>query len=96
MGHAIVSRHAIQDHAPRSKLHAARIVSPQLVSRLIIATSRQRPLTRLAEQTVSLVKSVITRELPESAVGAPLAARLQPPPTPLPCRAAQTQKKENP
>lgn len=74
MGHAILSRHAIQDHALRRKLHAARIVSPQLVSRLFIATSRQRPLTRLAEQTITLVKSVIARELSGSAAGVPLAA----------------------
>lgn len=62
-GHAILSRHAIRDHAMRRKLHAARIVSPEVVSRWMIATATQRPLTRLAQHAIDLLKTVITQEL---------------------------------
>lgn len=63
LGHAILSRHAIRDHALRRKLHAARIISPEIVSRWMIATATQRPLTRLAQHTVDLLKAVIAQEL---------------------------------
>ena len=59
MGHAILSRYAIQDHAMRDSLHAARITEPQIASHLVIATSAQRPLSRLAEQTIEVLKSII-------------------------------------
>jgi LysR family nitrogen assimilation transcriptional regulator len=67
-GHAILSRHAIRDHAMRRKLHAARIVSPEVISRWVIATAKQRPLTRLAQHAIDLLKTVITQELSADAV----------------------------
>ena len=63
LGHAILSRHAIRDHAMRRKLHAARIVSPEIVSRWMIATATQRPLTRLAQHAIEMLKAVIAQEL---------------------------------
>ncbi|MBX3662093.1 MAG: LysR family transcriptional regulator [Burkholderiales bacterium] len=63
LGHAILSRHAIRDHALQRKLHAARITSPEVVSRWVIATATQRPLTRLAQHTIDLLKAVIAQEL---------------------------------
>lgn len=63
LGHAILSRHAIRDHALQKKLHAARITSPEVVSRWVIATATQRPLTRLAQHTIDLLKAVIAQEL---------------------------------
>ncbi len=59
MGHAILSRYSIQDHAMRGQLHAARITTPHIASDIVIATSTQRPLTRLAEQTIHVIKSII-------------------------------------
>ena len=63
LGHAILSRYAIRDHAMRRKLHAARIVAPEIVSRWVIATAPQRPLTRLAQHTIDLLKTAIAQEL---------------------------------
>lgn len=59
MGYAILSRNAIFGRAQRPNLRAAHIVSPTLPSRLVIASSAQRPLTRLAEGTMQLIKAQI-------------------------------------
>ncbi len=66
-GHAILSRHATRDHAMRGKLHAARIISPEVVSQWVVATATQRPLTRLARHAIELLKTVIRQELPADA-----------------------------
>lgn len=66
LGHAILSRYAIQDHAMRDKLHAARITTPHIASHMAIATSTQRPLTRLAIQTIQLIKSIISDDFDTS------------------------------
>ncbi len=59
MGYAVLSRNAIFGRAQRPNLRAAAIVSPNLPSRLVIATSAQRPLTRLAQGTMDLIKAKI-------------------------------------
>jgi LysR family nitrogen assimilation transcriptional regulator len=59
MGYAVLSRNAIYGRAQRHHLRAAAIVSPSLPSRLVIATSAQRPLTRLAQGTIDLIKAKI-------------------------------------
>jgi LysR family nitrogen assimilation transcriptional regulator len=59
MGYAILSRNAILGRAQRPNLRAAHIVSPNLGSRLVIASSAQRPLTRLAQGTMELIKAQI-------------------------------------
>ncbi len=59
MGYAVLSRNAIYSRARRPNLHAAHIVSPTLSSRLVIATSAQRPMTRLGQATVDLIKNLI-------------------------------------
>jgi LysR family nitrogen assimilation transcriptional regulator len=69
-GHAILSRYAIHGRPMRNRLRAARIVGPGITSDLVIATSKQRPLTRLAQRTIELVKSQIARDIltnPEAA-----------------------------
>jgi len=69
-GHAILSRYAIHGRPMRGTLQAARIVAPGITSHLVIATSTQRPLTRLAQRTIELIKSEIARDIlahPEAA-----------------------------
>jgi LysR family nitrogen assimilation transcriptional regulator len=62
-GHAILSRYAVHGRERRGTLHAARIVGPSITSHLVIATSTQRPLARLARKTAELIKSEITRDI---------------------------------
>lgn len=59
MGYAVLSRNAIYGRSQRPHLRAARIVSPGLTSQLVIATAAQRPLTRLAQATMDLIKKRI-------------------------------------
>lgn len=59
MGYAVLSRNAIHGRAYRPNLHAACIVSPSLTSQLVIATASQRPLTRLAQATLDLIRARI-------------------------------------
>ncbi len=59
MGFAVLSRNAIFGRAQRPNLRAAHIEQPTLHSRLVIATSAQRPLTRLAQMTIDLIKRQI-------------------------------------
>ncbi|ODS67868.1 MAG: LysR family transcriptional regulator [Bordetella sp. SCN 67-23] len=59
MGYAVLSRNAIYGRAHRPNLHASRIVSPSLTSQLVIATVSQRPLTRLAQSTIDLIRKRI-------------------------------------
>lgn len=59
MGYAVLSRNAIYGRAHRPHLRAARIVSPSLTSQLVIATVSQRPLTRLAQATIDLIRKRI-------------------------------------
>jgi LysR family nitrogen assimilation transcriptional regulator len=69
-GHAILSRYAIHGRPMRNRLRTARIVGPGITSDLVIATSKQRPLTRLAQRTIELIKSQIARDIlthPEAA-----------------------------
>jgi LysR family nitrogen assimilation transcriptional regulator len=69
-GYAILSHYAIFGRPARGKLQAARIVGPAITSHLVIATSKQRPLTRLAQRTIELIKSDIARDIlshPEAA-----------------------------
>jgi len=61
-GHAILSHYAIHGRPLRGTLQAARIVGPGITSHLVIATSAQRPLTRLAQRTIELIKSEIARD----------------------------------
>ena len=58
-GHAILSRTAIHTWGMSSVVRARRIVGPGIVSRLVIATSAQRPLTGLARSTIALIRSEI-------------------------------------
>jgi LysR family nitrogen assimilation transcriptional regulator len=58
-GYAILSRNAIRGRTADGALVASRIVGPAITSHLAIATSAQRPLTRLARRTIGLVKAEI-------------------------------------
>lgn len=60
-GHAILPRYAIQGRSARSTLHAARIADPTLTSHLVVATSTQRPTTRLSQRTIELIKTELAR-----------------------------------
>ena len=59
IGHAILSRTAIHTWGMSGVVRARRIVGPGIVSRLVIATSAQRPLTGLARSTIALIRSEI-------------------------------------
>ncbi|GAA4328591.1 LysR substrate-binding domain-containing protein [Pigmentiphaga soli] len=59
MGYAVLSRNAIAGRGHRPALRAAHIVAPTLPCRLMIATSAQRPLTRLAGATLELIRQQI-------------------------------------
>ncbi|VCU72164.1 HTH-type transcriptional regulator GltR [Pigmentiphaga humi] len=56
MGYAVLSRNAIHGRSQRPHLRAAHIVAPTLTTQLVIATASQRPLTRLAQATIALIK----------------------------------------
>lgn len=58
-GHAILSRIAVQSWAKNGALRVTPIVRPGITSRLYIGTSRQRPLTGLAQATIALIRSDI-------------------------------------
>jgi LysR family nitrogen assimilation transcriptional regulator len=59
MGYAVLSLNAIGGRGRRPELRAARIISPALSTQLVIATSAQRPLTRLAQATLDFIKKSI-------------------------------------
>lgn len=58
-GHGILSRIAVQSWAKSGALRVTPIVRPGITSRLYIGTSRQRPLTELAQGTIELIRSDI-------------------------------------
>jgi LysR family nitrogen assimilation transcriptional regulator len=57
-GHAILPRHALIEAGAQAKLTARPIVRPALRSVMALATSAQRPLTRMAQETIGLVQSI--------------------------------------
>ena len=58
-GHAILSRIAIESWANDGTLRATPIVRPAITSRVVLATSRERPLTALAQATAELIHTDI-------------------------------------
>lgn len=58
-GHAILSRIAVESWGRHGGLRATPIVRPAITSRVVLATSRERPLTALAEATMALLHSDI-------------------------------------
>jgi LysR family nitrogen assimilation transcriptional regulator len=58
-GHAILSRIAAQSWAKSGALAVMPIVRPAITSRLVVGTSRERPLTELAAATIALIRSDI-------------------------------------
>jgi LysR family nitrogen assimilation transcriptional regulator len=59
LGHAILSHMAVHAWGKHGQLQVRRIVEPAITSDLVIATSARRPLTRLAQRTVELIKAEI-------------------------------------
>lgn len=57
-GYAVLPRHALIEAGPGAKLTARPIVQPALRSVMAVATSAQRPLTRMAQETIELVQSI--------------------------------------
>jgi LysR family nitrogen assimilation transcriptional regulator len=57
-GYAVLPRHALIEAGPSAKLAARPIVQPALRSVMAIATSAQRPLTRMAQETIDLLQSI--------------------------------------
>jgi len=57
-GYAVLPRHALIEAGPSVKLAARPIVHPALRSVMAVATSAQRPLTRMAQETIGLVRSI--------------------------------------
>lgn len=57
-GYAVLPRHALIEAGPGAKLTARPIVQPALRSVMAVATSAQRPLTRMAKETIDLVQSI--------------------------------------
>ncbi len=54
-GHAVLARHALIDAGDGAKLVARPIVKPALRSVMAMATSAQRPLTRMAQEAIALL-----------------------------------------
>jgi LysR family nitrogen assimilation transcriptional regulator len=57
-GHAVLPRHALIEAGARAKLAARPIVHPALRSVMALATSAQRPLTRMAQETIGVLRSI--------------------------------------
>lgn len=55
--HAVLSRDAVEAWNRQSQLRVTPIASPAIVSQAVIATAAERPLTRLAEATVELIRA---------------------------------------
>ena len=59
MGYGVLFRSALANRDGKLEgLKAAQIVDPSIQTHLFIATFEQRPLSRLAEQTMSLVREI--------------------------------------
>lgn len=57
-GYAVLPKHALIEAGPSAKLAARPIVAPALRSVMAVATSAQRPLTRMAQETIDLLQSI--------------------------------------
>ncbi len=57
-GYAVLPRHALIEAGPSAKLAARPITAPALRSVMAVATSAQRPLTRMAQETIGLLQSI--------------------------------------
>jgi LysR family nitrogen assimilation transcriptional regulator len=57
-GYAVLPKHALIEAGPGAKLAARPIVAPALRSVMAVATSAQRPLTRMAQETIDLLRSI--------------------------------------
>ena len=71
LGHAILPRTAVTGWAKHGRVQTRKIVEPDVVSDLVIATSTQRPLTRLARRAIEMIKA----EIEGRVFAAPAAAR---------------------
>jgi LysR family transcriptional regulator, nitrogen assimilation regulatory protein len=58
-GHAILSRVAVESWARGGALRATPIVRPAIASRVVLATSKERPLTALVQATMDLIHADI-------------------------------------
>lgn len=83
LGHAILSRTAVHAWGKHGQVQARRVVEPAITSDLVIATSARRPLTRLAQRTVDLIKSQIAAGI----FAVPMAAAQRKPGKPRTARA---------
>jgi LysR family nitrogen assimilation transcriptional regulator len=57
-GYAVLPKHALIEAGPAAQLAARPIVHPALRSVMAVATSAQRPLTRMAQETIGLLQSI--------------------------------------
>jgi len=57
-GYAVLPRHALIEAGVGAKLSARPIVRPALMSVMAVATSPQRPLTRMVQETIALLQSL--------------------------------------
>ncbi|HSD53115.1 MAG TPA: LysR substrate-binding domain-containing protein [Burkholderiales bacterium] len=57
-GYAVLPRHALIEAGPSARLAARPIVHPALRSVMAVATSAQRPLTGMAQETIGLLQSI--------------------------------------
>lgn len=62
-GYAILSRIALESWAKNGTLRATPIVRPAITSRVVLATSRERPLTALAQGTLDLIHTDIVPDV---------------------------------
>jgi LysR family nitrogen assimilation transcriptional regulator len=57
-GFAVLPRNALMEVGSQAALSARPIVRPSLRSVIAVATSARRPLTRMAQQTVELLRAL--------------------------------------
>jgi LysR family nitrogen assimilation transcriptional regulator len=57
-GYAVLPKHALIEAGPSAQLAARPITAPPLRSVMAVATSAQRPLTRMAQETIDLLQSI--------------------------------------
>lgn len=59
MGYGVLSRNAVASHRGRDDLVAVPIVQPKIVTRLVVATPTQRPVSTVTEKAIELVDELL-------------------------------------
>nr|WP_255494722.1 LysR substrate-binding domain-containing protein [Luteibacter sp. Sphag1AF] len=70
VGYGVLSRNAVLARRGAHGLRAAPIVKPNIVTRLVVATPTQRPVSTITERTLELVDEAIARGILDPTFGA--------------------------